>query len=153
MDDLVVAVLVLVDQDHFLSDLYLDRVPLAEQALHLVVVHVGDHAQDLDVFLGQELAYNGVLLIEQEGRLDVVKGLFIELLLLIRLLKVLQPNKIQRLIADVHVLNFTQLKIRYLNLHNLLDIRPLGAVPLDILADDLSELLVNGFSLFLDHLV
>jgi hypothetical protein len=71
----------------------------------LVVVNVGNHLEDLRVFFCQEFNHFGVFLVEKELGLDLVECFFARLLFLVGFLKVFQPDEVQRLVADVDILD------------------------------------------------
>ncbi len=62
----------------------------------------------------------------------MVEGDFAEFPFLIWFLEVLQPYKVQRLVTNVDVIDFTQLKIWQFDLNYFLNVSALWTVPLDI---------------------
>lgn len=119
----------------------------------MIVVDVGDHAEDFGVFFGEKLNDFGVLLVKEIGRLNLVEGLFAVLLFLVGFFEVFQANKVDGFIADVDVIDFAELKVGYLDFDNFFNIGFVGPIPLDIFGDDFGVFLVEGFTFFLDNFV
>ena len=74
------------------------------------------------------------------------------LLFLILFLKILESNKVQSFIANIHVLNFAELKVRYFDFDDFFNVRFLRAVPLNVLGYYLCEFFINRFAFVpIDH--
>ena len=79
----------------------------------------------------------------------MIECLLIELSFLIGFLEILQPHKIQGLVTNINIANMTELKIRYFDFDDLLNVRLLWSVPLDIFSDDFGELFIQRFGFVL----
>ncbi len=81
----------------------------------------------------------------------MVECLFIEFTFLIGLLEIFQPDKVQGLVTNIDIADMAQLKVRYFDFDDLLNIGFLWSVPLDIFSDYFGELFIQGFRFVLGY--